>query len=84
MRAAAPQPIYADFVFNLAEAFRSPRLDPRHRPRGGFLGAEDWTGTLEAAGFEDVRVLPDVAAIRVEVPDWSVAAIGGARPGGRA
>ena len=54
-----------------------------YRPRGGFLGLEDWTAVLEAAGFEDVRVLPDVAAIRVEVPDWSVAAIGGVRPGGK-
>jgi SAM-dependent methyltransferase len=79
----AAEPIYADFVFNLAEAFRSPRLDPRYRPHGGFLGTGAWTGVLEAAGFDDVRVLPDVAAIRVEVPDWSVAAIGGVRPGGR-
>ena len=78
-----PEPIYADFVFNLAEAFRSPPLDPRRRPRGGFLGPDDWTALLEAAGFEDVRVLPDVAAIRVEVPDWSVAAIGGVRPGAK-
>jgi SAM-dependent methyltransferase len=74
-----PEPIYADFVFNLTEAFRSPRPDPRHRPGGGFLGLEDWTAVLEAAGFEDVRVLPDVAAIRVEVRDFSVAAIGGLR-----
>ena len=76
-------PIYADFVFNLAEAFRSPKLDPRQRRGGGFLGLEDWTAVLEAAGFEDVRVLPDVAAIRVGVPDFSVAAIGGVRPGGK-
>ena len=74
-----PEPIYADFVFNLAETFRSPRLDPRLRLRGGFLGVEDWTAVLKAAGFEDVRVLPDVAAIRVEVSDFSVAAIGGVR-----
>ena len=48
-------------------------------PAAGSSGFEDWTAVLEAAGFEDVRVLPDVAAIRVEVPDWSVAAIGGVR-----
>ena len=73
----------SDFVFNLAEAFRSPKLDARQRRGGGFLGLEDWTAVLEAAGFEDVRVLPDVAAIRVGVPDFSVAAIGGVRPGGK-
>ena len=78
-----PEPIYADFVFNLAETFRSPRLDPRYRPHGGFLGPEQWTGAMEAAGFTDVRVLPDVARIRAAVPDWSVAAIGAARPDGR-
>jgi hypothetical protein len=78
-----PEPIYADFVFNLTEAFRSPRLDSRHRSRCGFLGPEEWTAALVAAGFDDVRVFPDLASIRAEVPDWSVAAIGGARPGGK-
>jgi hypothetical protein len=38
---------------------------------------------MEAAGFADVRVLPDVARIRVAVPDWSVAAIGAVHAGER-
>jgi SAM-dependent methyltransferase len=75
-----PEPIYADFVFNLAETFRAPRLDPVFRPHGGFLGPAHWSAAMTAAGLEDVRVLPEVARIRVEVPDWSVAAIGAARP----
>jgi SAM-dependent methyltransferase len=84
-----PEPIYAEFVFNLTETFRSPRLDPRYRPHGGFLGPEQWTEAMQTAGFADVRVLPDVARIRAVVPDWSVAAIGaargsrGSRPDGR-
>ena len=75
-------PIYAEFVFNLAETFRAPRLDPPHRPHGGFLGPAHWSAAMAAAGLDDVRVLPDVARIRVEVPDWSVAAIGATRPAG--
>jgi SAM-dependent methyltransferase len=75
-----PDPIYADFVFNLAETFRAPRLDPAYRPHGGFLGPAHWSAAMAAAGLEDVRILPDVARIRAEVPDWSVAAIGATRP----
>jgi SAM-dependent methyltransferase len=75
-----PDPIYTDFVFNLAETFRAPRLHPAYRPHGGFLGSAHWSAAMAAAGLEDVRVLPDVARIRAEVPDWSVAAIGATRP----
>jgi SAM-dependent methyltransferase len=75
------EPIYAEFVFNLMQAFRSPRLHPRHRPHGGFLRPEHWTAALEAAGFEDVRFLPDIVRIHEAVPDFGVAAIGGTRPG---
>ncbi len=77
------EPIYAEFVFNLTETFRSPRLDPRVRPHGGFLEPEHWRAALEGAGLVDVRVLPDLARIRAEVPDFGVAAIGAARPAGR-
>ena len=73
-------PIYAEFVFNLAETFRSPVLHPDYRPHGGFLALEHWTAAMEAAGLTDVRVLPDVARVRAGVPDWSVAAIGATRP----
>jgi SAM-dependent methyltransferase len=74
-------PIYPDFVFNLMETFRSPRLHPRYRPGGGFLTPEQWQAAMEAAGFVDVRVLPDVATIRRRVPDFLVAAIGATSPG---
>ena len=37
---------------------------------------------MTAAGLRDVRVLPDLARIRAEVPDFSVAAIGATRPAG--
>ncbi len=75
------QPIYTEFVFNLTETFRSPRLDPVYRPGGGFLTPEQWRAAAEAAGFTDVRFLPDIVRIRDRVPDFLVAAIGATRPG---
>ena len=72
--------IYPEFVFNLLEMFRSPRLHPSYRPNGGFLTPEQWAGAFEAAGFHDVRVLPDVARIRDEFPGFYVAALGATRP----
>jgi SAM-dependent methyltransferase len=37
VRSRARQPIESEFVFNLTETFRSPRLQPPYRPGGGFL-----------------------------------------------
>jgi hypothetical protein len=69
-----------EFVFNLLETFRSPRLHPAHRPTGGFLTPEQWTRALEAAGFQDVRCLPDVVRLRERFPDFFTTAIGATRP----
>jgi SAM-dependent methyltransferase len=72
--------LYPEFVFNLLETFRSPCLHSAYRPNGGFLTPEQWTGALEAAGFRDVRVLPDIMRIRKEFPGFYVAALGATRP----
>ena len=74
------QTIYAEFVFNLMEAFRNPRLHPDWRPNGGFLTPEQWTSAFEAAGFVDVRFLPDIQRMRDRVPMFYAAAIGATRP----
>lgn len=74
------QPVYAEFVFNLMEAFRAPRLDPAWRPNGGFLTPEQWARGLRAAGFVDVRFLPDVPRIRDRFPSFHVAAVRATRP----
>src|SRR6266540_2977306 len=66
------QPIYTEFVFNLAETFRSPRLHPLDRPRGGFLTPEQWQAAIEAAGFVEIRFLPDIVRVRKHVPDFLV------------
>ena len=80
VRPHAWQTIYAEFIFNLMETFRAPRLHPVYRPAGGFLTAEQWRGAIEAAGFADVRFLPDILRVRERVPDFYVAAIGATRP----
>ena len=74
------QTVYAEFVFNLMETFRAPRLHPEWRPNGGFLTPEQWTRALHAAGFADVRLMPDLLRMRDGFPMFYVAAIGAARP----
>jgi len=80
VRPRSEDTLYPEFVFNLLESFRSPSLQPPHRPNGGFLTPEQWTGALEAVGFADVRLLPDIIRIRKEFPGFYVAAIGATRP----
>ncbi|HZP37630.1 MAG TPA: class I SAM-dependent methyltransferase [Methylomirabilota bacterium] len=80
VRSYPRQAIYAEFVFNLIETFRSPRLHLVYRPNGGFLTPEQWRGAMEAAGLADVRFVPDVVRIHRQVPDFFVSAIGATRP----
>ena len=69
------RPIYIEFLFNLLEAFRAPRLVVPWRPNGGFLTPVHWVAALEASGFRDVTVYPDIARIREVCPAFVVAAI---------
>ena len=64
-----------DFIFNLLESFRAPRLVDPWRPNGGFLTPEQWTAALEACGFTEVALAPDIARIRAVNPAFVVAAI---------
>ena len=73
------QTLYPEFVFNLMATFRAPKLHPEYRPNGGFLTTGQWASALEAAGFVDVRVLPDIASIRDVFPTFYAAAIGATR-----
>jgi SAM-dependent methyltransferase len=73
--------IYAEFIFNLIQTFRSPRLHPVYRPNGGFLTPDQWKGAIESAGFADTRFVPDVMRIHQQVPDFYAGAIGAIRPG---
>ena len=75
VRPIAGRPVYVEFVFNLLEAFRRPLLVPSWRPTGGFLTPEQWAEALHANGFRDVRLFPDIVAIRDAYPSFVVAAI---------
>jgi SAM-dependent methyltransferase len=80
VRPRARQPIEAEFVFNLTETFRSPRLHPVYRPSGGFLTPGQWKGAMEAAGFVDIGFLPDIVRVQEQAPKFIAAAIGATRP----
>ena len=73
------QAIYAEFIFNLLESFRSPVLHPAYRPNGGFLTPAQWRTAFESVGYDDVRYLPDVERLKATFPDFYVAAIGATR-----
>ena len=73
------RPVYIEFLFNLLDAFRAPRLVEPWRPNGGFLTPEQWTAALQACGFRDVTVYPDIARIREVRPACIVAAISAVR-----
>jgi SAM-dependent methyltransferase len=75
VRPFAGQPIYVEFVFNLLQAFREPVLEAAFRPNGGFLTPEQWTAAFLANGFRDVRIVPDIAAIRDSYPSFVIAAV---------
>jgi SAM-dependent methyltransferase len=79
IRPSPGQTLYPEFVFNLLQTFRAPRLDPAWRPNGGFLTAEQWMDALRAAGFADARALLDMARIRALFPNFYVAALGARR-----
>jgi SAM-dependent methyltransferase len=79
VRPFAGRPIYVELVFNLLSAFRDVVLVPGWRPNGGFLTPEQWRSALEAGGFAEVEVFPDIAALREVIPQFVVAAISARR-----
>lgn len=66
---------HLELVFNLLSSFRDAVLVPGWRPNGGFLTPEQWRAALEANGFEDARIFPDIAAIRDDYPSFVSAAL---------
>jgi SAM-dependent methyltransferase len=75
IRPFAHVPLHLELIFNLLGSFRDAVLVPDWRPNGGFLTPEQWTAALEANGFQDVRVYPDIAAIRDAYPSCVIGAI---------
>ena len=79
IRPTANAPLHQELVFNLLASFRDARLVPPWRPNGGFLTPEQWTAALEANGFQDVKLYPDIAAIRDAYPSCVIGAISARR-----
>jgi len=75
LRPFTGRPVYIEFLFNLLDAFRAPRLVDPWRPNGGFLTPEHWLAALTACGFRDVVVYPDIARIRAVCPAFVVGAV---------
>jgi SAM-dependent methyltransferase len=80
VRMQPEQPLSVEFVFNLMATFRSQRPDTPGQPPAGFLLPEQWKTSLEAAGFTDVRFLPDVLTFSERFPRFHAGAIGATRP----
>ncbi|HKZ05086.1 MAG TPA: class I SAM-dependent methyltransferase [Methylomirabilota bacterium] len=74
------QALNAEFIFNLMGTFRSRRPDTPGQPPAGFLLPAEWTAVLAAAGFGNIRFLPDVTTFSTRFPRFHVAAIGAQRP----
>ena len=74
------QSLSAEFIFNLMATFRSRAATAPGQPPAGFLLPGQWQAAMEAAGFVDVRFLPDVRTFAERFPLFHVAAIGATRP----
>ena len=71
------QPIYPELTFQILESFTAVDLDPEFRPNPGFLTPEQWRRALTHAGFENVRIAPDIESIRELYPHFFTGAICG-------
>ncbi|MDQ3790988.1 MAG: methyltransferase [Actinomycetota bacterium] len=69
------RPIHAEIIFDFLDSFTDVATDPVKRPTHGFLTPAAWRATFEAAGFDEVTILPDVDAIAEKYPDFVVGAV---------
>lgn len=80
LRPRPGQPVAAEMAFQLFEGMLGVETDPELRPEPGFMTPELWTANLEAAGFEDVTVVPDVSELARYYPKLSTGAVCGRVP----
>jgi SAM-dependent methyltransferase len=77
LRPYVNQPIYPELMFQILESFTAVQLDPEIRPNPGFLTADHWRGAFTRAGFDRVKVAPDIDRIREIYPHFFAGAICG-------
>ncbi|MDP1832204.1 MAG: class I SAM-dependent methyltransferase [Geothrix sp.] len=68
-------PLYLEFFFGFIKSFTGVTLDPRWRPRHGFLTPEAWDAALRHAGFSDIQHTPPPRPLMDLHPTFSVGAI---------
>jgi SAM-dependent methyltransferase len=70
-------PVAAEMIFLLIEDFREVATDPELRPAAGFLTPELWVKQLEAAGFRQAELVPDVRVMREFYPRFATGVVCG-------
>lgn len=68
-------PLYLEFFFSFIRSFTEVQLDPRWRPRHGFLTPEAWDDCLRHAGFRDIRHIPPPRPLMDLHPAFNVGAM---------
>jgi SAM-dependent methyltransferase len=68
-------PLFLEFFFSFIKSFTDVTLDPRWRPRHGFLTPEAWDEALRHAGFSHIEHTPPPRPLMNEHPSFSVGAM---------
>jgi SAM-dependent methyltransferase len=75
MKPSLDAPLYLEFFFSFIKSFTEVNLDPRWRPRYGFLTPEVWNDALGHAGFTSVLHNPPPRPLMDRHPSFTVGAI---------
>jgi SAM-dependent methyltransferase len=67
-------PLYLEFFFSFIRSFTDVLLDPRWRPRHGFLTPEAWEAALQHAGFHDIACVPPSRPLMDRHPNFNAGA----------
>ncbi len=68
-------PLYLEFFFSFIRSFTEVTLDPRWRPRHGFLTPEAWDEALRHAGYTRVEHIPPPRPLMDQHPSFTVGAM---------
>ncbi len=68
-------PLYLEFFFSFIRSFTDVALDPRWRPRHGFLTPEAWVLALDHAGFHRISPVPPPRPLMDQHPEFTVGAM---------
>ena len=74
LKANLDTPLYLEFFFSFIKSFTEVRLDPRWRPRHGFLTPEAWEAALSHAGFTDLLSVPPSRPLMDQHPNFNAGA----------